>query len=840
MAYPPVSPPPVLEKRKNPRFLKWWFALPANKQDRIIAFTPLACLLVFIVFVLLSYVYLTNEQEKRDRINALQAMSTIEQQMRLLFVTNENVLHNLAIDVMLSSDPSTIFQMQADLFLKDHPEIVALYWNNIQNNEIYNYLDTTILNSQAADIPIDDIQSLQILNDPTVTIDDNQSPARSTYFYSPPFSIESGASLMFVSLVLPSKQNAHYVLTAAYDLNRLLRQLLPPEIALHTTLWLKDKNNQTLASTDLQPGIHGNIPVSVSSIIEKLGNGITLHVQSAQQKTFTSTFLFSLTASLCFFISALLLLNWRHIRQLAHAQNAAQRESNYRKAIENSVTTGLQAFDLQGNIVYVNPAFCQIVGYKEDELIGSALPYPYWPDFLCQELLENMKNVLALHNTQPAAQETQLKRRNGELFFAEIYIAPLIDETGTQTGWIAAVTDISESKRSREELALAGQRFTTVLEGMDAAISVSAVGAKDLLFTNNAYRHLFGNSEEGHAFLAAKTRFFNPVRSYYQQQTKPVVNSAETDLQDREHLDEVYLKEHDQWVEVRSQFLPWVDGRLAQMLITTDITERKIAREQAAIQAEQAEAASRLITIGEMASSVAHELNQPLTAINNYCSGLISRIQNNALTGEELIQTLEKTARQARRAGNITQRIRSFVKKNTPKRILTSIDEIMEVVRELAEIDTTRKRITLTIDVEQGLPSITVDPVLIEQVLLNLTRNAVEAIDEAKRPEGLRLIKIRVKRIADVLDVEKIEFSVSDSGAGMPSEVIEHLFEAFFTTKPNGLGIGLNLCRSIIESHGGQLTFHNLNEGDNRVGCCFAFTLPIHDLKNDTAANPGH
>lgn len=827
MAYPPVSTPPTSKKRVYPRFFGWWFALPANKQDRIITFTPLACLLVFIVFVLLSYIYLTNEQEKRDRINALQAMSTIEQQMRLLFISNEEALNNLAIEVMLSSDLDNAFHTQAKIFLKDHPEIVALYWHNIENNHIYIQLDTNTPNAPATDIPIDDIKTLQVLNASTATTDYGPSPARSTFFYQPPFSVESGTSFMFVSIALPSKENAHYVLTVAYDLNRLLRKLLPSEIALHTSLWLKNEYDQTLASTDLRPSVQADMPITVRSNIEKMGDNITLHVQSAQQKTFTSTFLFSLTASLCFFISALLLLNWRHIRQLAEAQNAAQRESNYRKAIENSVTTGLQAFDLQGSIVYVNPAFCQIVGYKEEELIGATLPYPYWPDFLCQELLEKMQNILISCNTQPTAQETQLRRRNGELFYAEIYIAPLIDETGLQTGWIAAVTDVSESKRSREELAMAGQRFTTVLEGMDAAISVSAVGARDLLFTNNAYRHLFGNSEDGHAFLAAKTRLFNPVMSSFSQHINNGNSSDESELQEKEHLDEVYLKEHEKWVEVRSQFLPWVDGRLAQMLITTDITERKIAREQAAIQAEQAEAASRLITIGEMASSVAHELNQPLTAINNYCSGLISRIQNNALSGEELVQTLEKTARQARRAGNITQRIRSFVKKNTPKRVLASIDEIMEVVRELAEIDTARKHITLVIDVEHNLPAITADPVLIEQVLLNLTRNAVEAIDEAKRPDNQRLIKIQVKRITNAQDVERIEFSVSDSGTGMPTEVIEHLFEAFFTTKPSGLGIGLNLCRSIIESHGGQLTFHNIIQGDTPVGCCFAFTLPI-------------
>ncbi len=118
------------------------------------------------------------------------------------------------------------------------------------------------------------------------------------------------------------------------------------------------------------------------------------------------------------------------------------------------------------------------------------------------------------------------------------------------------------------------------------------------------------------------------------------------------------------WLEVRSRYLTWVDGRLAQMVIATDITARRLAEEQAAQQAERAQAASRLITMGEMASSVAHELNQPLTAINNYCSGMVSRIQTAAPSTRKPMRcrALQKTAHQAQRAGQIIQRIRAFVK----------------------------------------------------------------------------------------------------------------------------------------------------------------------------------
>ena len=150
---------------------------------------------------------------------------------------------------------------------------------------------------------------------------------------------------------------------------------------------------------------------------------------------------------------------------------------------------------------------------------------------------------------------------------------------------------------------------------------------------------------------------------------------------------EIYLPDLGKWLEVRSRYLNWVDGRLAQMVIATDITPRRQAEEQAARQAERAQSVSRLITMGEMASSVAHELNQPLTAINNYCSGMVSRIQSGQLTEEALLTALQKTAHQAQRAGQIIQRIRAFVKKSEPNRALADVHLMVTEAVELADIE---------------------------------------------------------------------------------------------------------------------------------------------------------
>ena len=274
---------------------------------------------------------------------------------------------------------------------------------------------------------------------------------------------------------------------------------------------------------------------------------------------------------------------------------------------------------------------------------------------------------------------------------------------------------------------------------------------------------------------------------------------------------------------MRSRYLNWVDGRLAQMVIASDITPRRNAEEQAQMQAERAQSASRLITMGEMASSVAHELNQPLTAINNYCSGMVSRIKANNLNEEDLLKALEKTAHQAQRAGQIIHRIRSFVKRSEPNRTASDVAHMVAEAVELAGIEMRRRQVRLTQVVAARLPTLNVDPILIEQVLVNLMRNAAESIDLAQRPLTRRDVEL-LPRSEEGQPV--IEFSVTDTGRGLPPEVMERLFEAFFSTKSEGMGIGLNLCRSIVESHNGRMQAENLYNGPEITGCRFTFWVP--------------
>ena len=231
--------------------------------------------------------------------------------------------------------------------------------------------------------------------------------------------------------------------------------------------------------------------------------------------------------------------------------------------------------------------------------------------------------------------------------------------------------------------------------------------------------------------------------------------------------------------------------------------------------------------MGEMASSVAHELNQPLTAISNYCNGMLARLQSKQISEEELLKALEKTSHQAQRAGQIIQRIRSFVRRSETNRILTLIAPMVTEAVELADIELRRRQVRLSLYVSDRINKILVDPILIEQVLINLLKNAAEAIEHANRPVNERHVELQI--VPKVVEQQEVVlFSVTDSGEGMPSEVMARVFEAFYTTKSEGMGIGLNLCRTIIESHQGRMHAENIYNGSVVVGCRFSFWLPAN------------
>jgi PAS domain S-box-containing protein len=500
-------------------------------------------------------------------------------------------------------------------------------------------------------------------------------------------------------------------------------------------------------------------------------------------------------------------------------------ETNFRRAMENSMLTGMRALDLKGRITYVNPAFCQMTGWSEAELVNAVAPFPYWPEEDIEQLTKRLEEEISGKHTAGGFQ-VRVKRKDGSRFDARMYVSPLIDPSGRQTGWMTSMTDITEPNRIRDQLAGSYERFTIVLEALDASVSVAPLGSKELLFANKLYRQWFGANSHGHLRLVAQAGAYENLVTSADDADDMAGLPSDKLTSAQSGNAEIYVAELDKWLEVRSRYINWADGRLAQMVIATDITQRRRAEELAAQQADRAQTASRLITMGEMASSVAHELNQPLAAISNYCNGMISRIKKQQIEEEDLLAALEKTARQAQRAGQVIHRIRSFVKRSEPNRSVSDVGHIVNEALELAEIELRRRNVRLSHYIAARLPALNVDPILIEQVLINLMKNSAEAIDNAQRPADKRHVELRVVP-RQIEDQQVIEFSVTDTGKGLPPEAIDKVYEAFFSTKAEGMGIGLNLCRSIVESHQGRISAENLYNAGEITGCRFSFWLPV-------------
>jgi len=278
------------------------------------------------------------------------------------------------------------------------------------------------------------------------------------------------------------------------------------------------------------------------------------------------------------------------------------------------------------------------------------------------------------------------------------------------------------------------------------------------------------------------------------------------------------LKGNSRWLEVNTVLLPGGENREVQIMSTIyDQTERKDARERLLHQQTELARVMRLNTLGEMATGLAHELNQPLAAISNYLSGCERRIRNDRCSKEDMLEILGLASEQTRRAGNILNEVKHFLKYENFETRDININEVIEGVIKLFKAAGQNSGIDLIMQLEEDLPLVTANHVQLEQVLINLLRNGIDAMLIAGVDSGALTIK------SERIDNNGVSVSVQDQGSGIPIELKEQIFKPFFTTKKEGMGMGLAICSSIIESHGGSLYGDNCKQG----GSVFRFNLPI-------------
>jgi C4-dicarboxylate-specific signal transduction histidine kinase len=268
------------------------------------------------------------------------------------------------------------------------------------------------------------------------------------------------------------------------------------------------------------------------------------------------------------------------------------------------------------------------------------------------------------------------------------------------------------------------------------------------------------------------------------------------------------------------------DGHLICWIgCATDIEELKQAQEilkqthDEQLQRHQAELAhvARLSMMGEMAASLAHELNQPLHAVKNYAYGSICRLQKMPERDEEFVVALEQICEETTRAAEIIRRIKAFVQKREPRFLEVIVNSLVEEAVLFSKTELGRRQAKIVLDLANDLPSVLGDAIQIEQVIMNLVRNGLEAMDET--PEENRLLAIKTLRHGPGM----VLVEISDRGKGIGEKDLKKAFEPFFTTKPEGMGMGLAISRSIIQTHQGRIWV----SANQDQGCTFHFTLPV-------------
>ncbi len=339
--------------------------------------------------------------------------------------------------------------------------------------------------------------------------------------------------------------------------------------------------------------------------------------------------------------------------------------------------------------------------------------------------------------------------------------------------------------RLREALQQADERFTAAMESLNDPVYVEDARSGEILFANRRYAEAFG---------AGRPRF---------NEAGETQNAAA-----------------DRWFVLRSNPLSWSDGRGATLCVLSDVTEERRAHELLAKHRDAAHRTARLIALGEFASAIAHELNQPLAAIATYNHSCMRMLQSGNPDSGELQQAMHICRDQAKRAGKIIQRLRDLLRPPGPAFTEQNLNELVDAVLRLAEPAARDAGIIFECRLAATPPAVRADRLLIEQVALNLVRNAIEAVETL--PQERRRITVATRLEIDGSGT----LSVSDLGDGVPRDAKERLFDPFVTTKPGGLGLGLSICRSVVEAHGGSIRHQHNEDSAGYRGAVFAFTLP--------------
>jgi len=523
-----------------------------------------------------------------------------------------------------------------------------------------------------------------------------------SYFW--PLGDGTGFELMDMCLPVARAGQTSGFLVVTYSLPGVLSELTERQLMRGRALAFTEPDGTRLA-------LHGSVSDQrrlqrASSLLDLPGHTLMLRLEGPRivGSGFFGLFPNLLTAvvgALSLALLSVLVLLGRDMRRRQRVEHELADALAFRQAMENSLITGLRARDMQGRITYVNPAFCQMVGYRADQLVGTGVPFPWWPTELADEYGQRQAVRLAGQVLPREGYESVFERSDGTRFPVLIIEAPLLDAQGVQTGFMGAILDLTEQR----------------------------------------------------------------------------------------HIEEL--------------------NRASQ---------------------ERLQATARLATVGEMASLLSHELNQPLAAISSYATGSLNLLElPGPLPQGDIHQAMRRIAEQADRAGRVIKSVADFVRRREQVREPVAPADLIEAISPLLQLQAKKLGIRLQVRIAPGCPDVVCDRTMIEQVLLNLARNGMQAMPVGDPPlaSGLRVLTMdcgpQIRAATEGGGRSWVEFGVTDHGQGLSEEVQQKLFTPFFTTKTEGMGLGLSLCRTVIEQHGGTLS----HAPALPRGTVFRFQLPV-------------
>lgn len=705
-----------------------------------------------------------------------------------------NSLQNSINRIIVNSDKE---ELQVENIFAEFPEVVMLRLLLPNGKSRQSWVQEQYHNDMHL-LKFNYLEYPQQLRDSIATAFNTQKPTYSSYW-----SRSGDWSTPAVALVVPfTKKNGQLLAyMARISLNRLLEQASP-----------KPKNKEFEFSI-----VHGQEFIAgIASFNDEKDNSIPSTVMpisplpSTMQlfgaKVLEAPLLFSsplmlwLSVLIFALLLALLFLTVRTEKQKRKLLYL-DRENKLYQSIEYSMTVGIIVCDMDFRIIFCNGAVQQITGYRQDELLDKKQPWP----FLTKKYLT--KSAFTQNNfsrDKDLRFDIRITRADDKKVNCAFLASPFYSSEKKQIGWLCTLRDNTAEAKGQHLINDTLTSYRKLLNSVSSCISLvqNSPSGGILGIRNTIYTKQLGNSIDGH--LAISRAFTVPFNT------------------DGQRHETVWVESLDRWFNVNETRVRLTEGTLVTMQVALDVTTAKKAEESLETQARKMEISSRLITLGEMASTITHEINQPLTAISTYSNTVLEIIHNNpeSLGLDRIEEVLTKISTQSKRIERIIQNIRSFSQRKAAVQTKVAIPLLVNDTMELAQMTEKRHRVKIITNIEANLPFIECDRMQIFQVLLNLIRNAADAINGHKSLDRRIFFNVRLQQ-----DKRHVLFEVADHGPGISDTMKKNIWTPFLTTKSGGLGLGLPICRSIIESHSSRLLVRDNDNG----GVIFYFELKVAD-----------